>query len=83
MASAVENRLRVYPASLELKGEENYALSSRTVCTVGIADTIEEARDLSLKGIDAISGGGLWYRKDIASKEHIQRSIDHMRALRR
>ncbi len=83
IASEVEHRLRVYPASLELKGEENYALSSRTVCTVGIADTIEEARDLSLKGIDAISGGGLWYRKDIASKEHIQRSIDHMRTLRR
>jgi phosphoribosylamine--glycine ligase len=77
------DRLRVYPASLDLKGGENFALNSRAVCTVGIADSIEEARDISLEGINAIAGGSLWYRTDIASKEHIQRSIDHMHTLRR
>ena len=83
LAVSRDKRLRVYPATLELKGEENYALNSRTVCTVGIADSIEEARNISLEGINAITGGDLWYRTDIASREHIQRSIDHMHALRR
>ena len=83
LIAAKGESLRVYPAALEVKGEENYAMSSRTVCTVGIADNIEEAREISLEGINAIEGGNLWYRTDIASKEHIQRSIDHMRTLRR
>jgi len=83
LAGGKVDRLRIYPGALELKNDENYALSSRTVCAVGIADSIEEARDISLEGINAVKGGSLWYRSDIASREHIQRSIDRMRALRR
>jgi len=75
-------RLKIYPAALELREGGAYALSSRTVCTVGIGDSIEEAREVSLKGLDAIKGGSLWYRTDIASKEHIRRSVEHMRSLR-
>ena len=76
-------RMKVYPAALELRDGETYALTSRTVCVVGIADDISGAREISLKGIDAIKGGGLWSRRDIASKEHIERSITHMKTLRR
>jgi len=60
-----------------------YALSSRAVCVVGIAEDIAGAREVSLQGIDAISGGSLWSRRDIASKEHIDKSIQHMNGLRR
>ena len=74
--------MKVYPAALELRDSDAYALSSRTVCTVGIGDNIEEAREISLKGLDAIKGGSLWNRTDIASKEHIRRSVEHMRSLR-
>jgi len=76
------DKIRVYPASMEKRGEKTYALKSRTVCTVGIAETIEEARRISLEGIKAIKGGALWYRTDIASKEHIAKSINHMKLLR-
>lgn len=75
-------RLRVYPASMEKRNGETYALKSRTVCTVGVGETIEEARRISLEGIEAIKGGALWYRTDIASKEHIAKSIRHMHVLR-
>jgi len=75
--------VRVYPASVELRNSEAYALTSRAVAVVGIADTIKEARDFSLKGVYAIEGGALWSRNDIASNEHIQRSIEHMEELRR
>jgi phosphoribosylamine--glycine ligase len=75
--------LQIYPGALELKNGEYYATSSRTVCAVGIADTIQDARMISLKGINAIKGGNLWNRTDIASEEHIQKSIEHMLSLKR
>jgi phosphoribosylamine--glycine ligase len=75
--------IRVYPASMELREDGNtYALRSRTVCVVGMGDSIHEAREISLEGIKAIKGGALWNRTDIASREHIRRSIEHMRELR-
>jgi len=77
------DEVRVYPASMELRDGEVYALSSRAVAVVGVADTIKEARELSLKGINAVEGGALWNRSDIASSEHIQKSVEHMETLRR
>jgi phosphoribosylamine-glycine ligase len=74
---------RVYPGSMELRDGENFALGSRTVAVVGLGESIEEARDKSLKGIAAIQGGSLWNRKDVALKEHIIRSVKHMEELRR
>ncbi len=75
--------IRVYPASMEIREDGlAYALGSRAVCVVGTADSIQDARDISLEGINAIKGGALWYRKDIASREHIARSIEHMDRLR-
>ncbi|NYT00389.1 MAG: hypothetical protein GKB99_01500 [Methanocellales archaeon] len=73
--------IRIYPGSMELRGKETYALGSRTVCTVGIADDIESARSISLEGIVAIDGP-LWNRWDIGSKEHIVKSVEHMKSLR-
>ncbi len=74
--------IRVYPASMELRGNETYALKSRAVAVVGIAEDIEAARQLSLEGINAIKGGALWSRTDIASKQNINKSIQHMQTLR-
>jgi phosphoribosylamine-glycine ligase len=68
---------------MELRDGENFALGSRTVAVVGLGESIEEARDKSLKGIAAIQGGSLWNRKDVALKEHIIRSVKHMEELRR
>ena len=76
------DKLRVYPASIELREDKTYALSSRTVAVLGIAETIRDARELSMKGLEVIEGGALWYRKDIASSNHIQNSINHMKRLR-
>ena len=76
------DNLRVYPGSMELQEDGNtYALGSRTVCTVGIGETIEEAREISLEGIRAIDGA-LWNRWDIAAPHYIERSIQKMKELR-
>lgn len=58
-----------------------YALSSRTVCTVGSGETIEEAREISLEGIRNIDGA-LWNRWDIGAEHHIEQSVRRMKELR-
>jgi len=74
--------IRIYPGSMELRDDKVYALSSRAVCVVGIGDDIQTAREISLEGTRAIKGGALWHRNDIASREHIAESIEHMNRLR-
>jgi len=82
LAKKYEDKLRIYPGSMELRNGETHTLTSRTVCCVGIAESIEEARSISLEGIVNIDGA-LWNRWDIASKEHIERSIEHMERIRK
>jgi phosphoribosylamine--glycine ligase len=77
------DNVRVYPGSMEQRDGETYALKSRAVCVVGVGDDLETARKVSLEGIDAVKGGALWSRTDIASKRHIEKSVKHMEELRR
>ena len=81
--SKKDGSIRVYPGSMELRDSGNFALGSRTVAVVGLGDSIQDAREKSLEGIAAISGGALWSRSDIGAKPHIRRSIEHMDELRR
>lgn len=74
--------IRIYPGSMELRNGETYALGSRTVCVVGIGDNIQASREISLEGLKTIKGGSLWNRSDIGSKEHIRKSIEHIKKLR-
>jgi len=76
-----DGSLRIYPGSMELRGNETHMLGSRTVCAVGIGDSIPDARAISLQGLGCIEGE-LWHRDDIASAEHIQRSVENMERLR-
>jgi len=72
------DNLRIYPGSMELREDgHTYALGSRTVCTVGVGENIEEAREISLDGIRNIDGA-LWNRGDIGAEYHIQRSVTRM-----
>ena len=77
------NNIRIYPGSMETRDGKNYALKSRAVGVLGIGDSIEEARQISLEGAKAITGGALWNRTDVASKQHIAKSVSHMESLRR
>lgn len=77
------DKIRVYPGAMEMREKETFALKSRTVGVVGISDDTETARQISLEGLNAITGGALWHRTDIASERHIAKSIKHMEELRR
>ncbi len=75
--------MHVYPGSMELREDGHaYALNSRAVCVMCTGDSIEDARETSLRGVQSIKGGALWYRNDIASQEHIAKSMEHMSLLR-
>jgi phosphoribosylamine--glycine ligase len=76
------DKIRVYPAAMELRNGEAYALKSRAVGVVGIGEDIEAARQISMEGIEAIEGGALWHRTDVASKQHVEKSIRHMEELK-
>jgi phosphoribosylamine---glycine ligase len=76
-----DGSLRVLPMDLRLENGDVYVGSSRSVAVVGIGRSLEDARDISLQGVDSIVGP-LRCRRDIATQEDIQRSIEHMRSLR-
>ncbi len=82
LTSKYGDRIRVYPASMELRNGQVYALKSRVVGVLGVGDSIEEARGISLEGINAIRGGALWNRTDIASKQHIAKCVRHLKQMR-
>lgn len=71
------DNLRIYPGSMGVRNGENYALGSRTVAVVGVAGTLEKAREISMEGIRKIDGP-LRHREDIALPEYINRSKKHM-----
>lgn len=82
VSSDLGGRMKIYPGAIELRNGETYALTSRSVCVVGVGDSIAKAREISLMGIDNIHGGSLWSRRDIASEEHLMKCISHMKMLR-
>jgi len=82
LAEKYGSGIRVYPASMELREGKTYALRSRAVCVVGVGEDIQSAREVSLEGANAIKGGALWHRNDIASRKHIEKSVRHMEKLR-
>jgi phosphoribosylamine--glycine ligase len=82
LAQRYGEKIRVYPGSMELRDGKNYALKSRAIGVLGIGDSIEKARNISIEGAKAITGGALWNRNDVASKNHIAKSITHMEQLR-
>ncbi|PTD93447.1 hypothetical protein C9439_07745 [archaeon SCG-AAA382B04] len=76
------NKLKIHQGNLIKKDKTIKAGTSRSICTVGVSDTIKEAREISLNGIKKIDGA-LWNRWDIASEEHINESIQNIRKIRR
>jgi len=82
LAKKYGDKIRIYPGSMELRDCKNYALKSRAIGILGIGSSIEEARQISQEGAKAITGGALWNRTDVASKQHLAKSVTHMDKLR-
>ena len=70
---------RLYYASLD---ENLTMLGSRALAVVGIADTLEEAEEIASRGIKGIHGE-FFYRRDVGTRESIERRIRVMEELGR
>lgn len=79
--SGVENFERLFYASVDLHGGLLVEAGSRTVATVGVADTISDAERIAEKEVMAVTGP-LYHRSDIGTDASIRKRIDHMISLR-
>lgn len=77
---AVPDGVKMYFGSVDAREDGIYLSSSRALAFVGIADTIEEAEKLAQSAVDSVKGP-VFYRKDIGTKELIQKRIDLMQKI--
>ena len=80
--SEVEDKNRLYLASVDQREDGLYEIGSRTVAVVGVADTIAEAQIIAESEINKIKGP-LFHREDIGTEELIQKRIDMMKELKK
>ncbi|MBL7056029.1 phosphoribosylamine--glycine ligase [Candidatus Woesearchaeota archaeon] len=67
----------VYYASVDKKEDGLYMSGSRAIAFVGIADTLEEAEQIAEEAVSSVKGK-VFHRKDIGTKELIQKRMDHV-----
>ncbi len=79
--SAVKNHDQLYLAAVDQRESGLYETGSRTAAVVGIADTLEEAEKIAQAEIERIAGP-VFFRRDIGTKELVQKRIDHIQELR-
>jgi phosphoribosylamine--glycine ligase len=75
-------KARLYYSSVDKKEDGLYLSPSRAIGIVGIANTLEEARNIAEEGVKAVSGP-VAYRTDIGTDALIQKRIDHMKKIRK
>lgn len=79
--SDVQNRDRLYFASVDDTGKGLTEAGSRTVAYVGIADSLSDAETEAETAMAQIKGP-LFHRSDIGTNALIRKRIDHMKELR-
>ena len=72
---------KLYYAAVDKKEDGIYMTSSRAIGVVGIADTLEEAEKIAENAVQEIKGN-VDHRKDIGTKELVERRVRHMKELR-
>ncbi len=78
--SGVQNQNQLYLASVDERADGLYEIGSRTAAVVGIANTIYEAEQIAEAEINRIKGP-LFHRKDIGTKELIEKRVEMMKKL--
>jgi phosphoribosylamine--glycine ligase len=74
-------KARMYYASVDQRADGLYMSGSRAIAFVGVSEDFSEAERLAEQAITNVKGN-VFHRKDIGTKELIQRRIDHMKRIR-
>ncbi|ADT85013.1 phosphoribosylamine--glycine ligase [Thermococcus barophilus] len=77
-AKILESGAKIYYASID---ENLTLLGSRALAVVGIADSLEEAEKIASAGIKHVKGE-IFYRRDVGTRESVEKRIKIMRELR-
>ena len=72
---------KVYFASVYEKDGRVYTSSSRAFATLGVSESLEEAEMIAEECCKYVTGK-VWHRRDIGTKELIERKVEHVRRLR-
>ena len=75
------NGVRLYYANVEERGGALTTLTSRTLAFVGIAGTLEEA-EAAAEAAASSSGGRVYHRRDIGTRDLLAKRTAHMEAIR-
>src|SRR3989338_3198686 len=71
-------KARVYYASVEQKSGGLVMTGSRAIAFLGIGDSLEEAEKIAEEGASSVKGK-VFHRKDIGTKELIQKKVSHIK----
>ena len=71
---------KLYYASVDEKGNELFMTGSRAIALLGIGNNLEEAEQIAEKATENIKGN-VFHRKDIGTKELIEKRIRHVESL--
>jgi phosphoribosylamine--glycine ligase len=71
----------LYYANVEKRGADLVTLTSRTLAFVGIGETLEQAEQAAEQAASDVKGK-VRHRRDIGTKELLEKRITHMRELR-
>jgi len=70
---------RFYYASVNEESGKVYTTTSRSVGLVGIADSIAEAEEIAEKATRHVRGKHIYHRRDIGTKELIEKKMEHVK----
>lgn len=73
---------KLHYSSVDQKDDKLYTSTSRAFSITGYAPTLDEAEQIAQKAISTVQCDKLFYRKDIGTKELVQKRIDHMNEIR-
>ncbi len=76
----IPEKARMYYASVEQKEDGLYMTGSRAVAFLGIGDNLEEAEKIAEDAVSNVKGK-VFHRKDIGTKELIQKRVEHVKRI--
>jgi phosphoribosylamine--glycine ligase len=76
----VPEGVRTYYASVDQREDGLYLSGSRAIAFVGVADTLEQAEKLAQSAVGSVKGP-VFHRKDIGTKELIDKKVEMMKGL--
>ena len=76
-----DTNVLTYYASIEEKEDGIHMTGSRAVAFVGMGESIEEAEEIAESAASKVEGE-TFHRKDIGTRELIQKRVEHIRKLR-